>query len=122
LGNILFAMDFTPCSLRAYPYAADIALHYGGKVLVVHIVPSDEVDSMPSAEQIRLDKLLEAAAEAGLEGSLERIRKVPHEVLIDHGDICAKLLGTADKCKIDLVVIGTHGWRGFKKLLIGLDR
>jgi nucleotide-binding universal stress UspA family protein len=119
LGNILFAMDFTPCSLRAYPYAADIALHYGGKVLVVHIVPSDEVDSMPSAEQIRLDKLLEAAAEAGLEGSLERIRKVPHEVLIDHGDICAKLLGTADKCKIDLVVIGTHGWRGFKKLLKG---
>lgn len=119
LSNILFAMDFTPHSLRAYPYAADIALHYGGNVLVAHIVPSDEGDAMPSAEQIRLDKLLEAAAEAGLNDSLERLRKVPHEVLIDHGDICAKLLATADKCKIDLVVIGTHGWHGFKKLLKG---
>jgi nucleotide-binding universal stress UspA family protein len=119
LSNILFAMDFTPGSLRAYPYAADIAMHYGGKVLVAHIVPSDENDAMPSPEQIRLDKLLETAAETGLNDSLERLREVPHEVLIDHGDICEKVLATADKCKIDLVVIGTHGWRGFKKLLKG---
>ena len=51
LSNILFAMDFTPSSLRAYPYAADIALHYAGKVLVAQIVPSDKGDAMPSAEQ-----------------------------------------------------------------------
>jgi nucleotide-binding universal stress UspA family protein len=119
LSNILFAMDFTPGSLRAYPYAADIAMHYGGKVLVAHIVPPDEGDAVPSAEQIRSDKLLAAAAEAGLNDSLGRLREVPHEVLIDHGDICEKVLATADKCKIDLVVIGTHGWRGFKKLLKG---
>ena len=119
LSNILFAMDFTPYSLRAYPFAADIALRYGGKILVAHIVPSSDGDGMPSAERMRLDKLLEAAVEGSLKDSLGVLRKVPHEVLIDHGDICAKLLATADKCKIDLVVIGTHGWRGFKKVLKG---
>ena len=47
------------------------------------------------------------------------LRETPHEVLIDHGDICAGLMETVDKHKIDLVVIGTHGWRGIKKLLKG---
>jgi nucleotide-binding universal stress UspA family protein len=119
LSNILFAMDFSPSSLRAYPYAADIALHYGGKVFVAHVVPSGACDEVTSAEQVKLDRLLEAAAEAGLNDPRGALRQIPHEVLIDHGDICARLMTTADKFKIDLVVIGTHGWRGIRKLLKG---
>jgi nucleotide-binding universal stress UspA family protein len=119
LSNVLFALDFSPGSLRAYPYAAEIALHYGGKVFVTHIVPSEDCDEMQSAEQHRLDKLLEIAAEAGLNDSLGALREIPHEVLIDHGDICARLKATAEQHKIDLVVLGTHGWRGVKKLLKG---
>ena len=119
LGNILFAMDFSPGSLRAYPYAADIALHYGGKVFVTHVVPSEDGDEVPSTEQIKLDRLLGAAAEAGLNDPIGMLRQTPHEVLIDHGDVCAELMKTVDKCKIDLVVIGTHGWRGIRKLMRG---
>ena len=74
---------------------------------------------MPSAEQVKLDRLLEAAAEAGLSDPIGALRQIPHEVVIDHGDICARLMTTAHKFKIDLVVIGTHGWRGVKKLLKG---
>ena len=119
LSNILFAMDFSPSSLRAYPYAADIALRYGGKVFVAHVIPSEDCDEVPSAEQVKLDRLLEAAAEAGLSDPIGALRQIPHEVVIDHGDICARLMTTAHKFKIDLVVIGTHGWRGVKKLLKG---
>jgi nucleotide-binding universal stress UspA family protein len=115
LRNILFAMDFSPGSLRAFPFAAGIALHYGGKVFVAHIVPAEDYD----AEQDSLDRLFEAAAEAGLNNPLGRLREIPHEVLFDHGSICARLLAAADKRKIDLIVIGTHGWRGIKKLLKG---
>ncbi len=119
LRNILFAMDFSPDSLRAFPFAVGMALHYGGKIFVAHIVPAKDGDAAPLREQASLDKLLEASMEAGLNNPLGSLRSVPHEVLVDHGDICARLLAAADKCRIDLVVIGTHGWHGIKKLLKG---
>ena len=112
-------MDFSPDSLRAFPFAVAIALHYGGKIFVAHIVPAKDGGATPSKEQASLDKLLEAAVEEGLNDPPGRLHDVPHEILVDHGDICARLLVAADKCNIDLVVIGTHGWRGIKKLLKG---
>ena len=36
LKNILFATDFSPGSLRAYPFAAEISHRCGGKVFVAH--------------------------------------------------------------------------------------
>jgi nucleotide-binding universal stress UspA family protein len=112
-------MDFSPDSLRAFPFAAGIALHYGGKVFVTHIVPTQGGDAAPLEEQASLDTLLEASMEAGLNDPLGSLRDVPHEVLVEHGDICARVLAAADKCKIDLVVIGTHGWHGIKRLVKG---
>jgi nucleotide-binding universal stress UspA family protein len=112
-------MDFSPDSLRAFPFTAGIALHYGGKVFVTHIVPTQGGDAAPLEEQASLDTLLEASMEAGLNDPLASLRDVPHEVLVDHGDICARVLAAADKCKIDLVVIGTHGWHGIKRLVKG---
>ncbi|HEX3437864.1 MAG TPA: universal stress protein [Pseudacidobacterium sp.] len=119
LRNILFAMDFSPDSLRAFPFAVAIALHSRGKVFVAHIVPGKGGETATLKERASLDKLLEIATEMGLNDSPGRLRDVPHEVLVDHGGISARLLATADKCKIDLVVIGTHGWRGIRKLLKG---
>ena len=119
LRNILFAMDFSPDSLRAFPFAVGIALHYGGKVFLAHIVPVESRDAASLKEQASLDKLLEVSMEAGLIDPLGSLSDVPHEVLVDHGDLCARLLAMANRCKIDLVVIGTHGRRGIKKLLKG---
>lgn len=119
LRNVLFAMDFSPSSLRAFPFALGIALHYGGKVFVAHIVSAEVSDAARLQEQASLDKLIEASMEAGLNDPLGSLRDVPHEILVDHGDICARLLAAAEECKIDLVVIGTHGWQGISKLLKG---
>ncbi len=101
LKNILFAMDFSPGSLRAYPFAAGIAYRYGGKVLVAHVLPPEESTSLPQAERAYLDKLLQTAAEAGLHDPKGRLPDIPHEVFFDHGDICARLCGhrPADDCQ-----------------------
>lgn len=119
LRNILFAMDFSPGSLRAFPFAAGITLHYGGKLFVAHIMPAEDYDRMAKAEQVSFDKVLKGAAEAALNDPSGPLRDIPHEFLFDHGALSARLLAAADKCKIDLIVLGTHGWRGIKKLLKG---
>ena len=112
-------MDFSVGSLRALPFAIEMARRYGGKLFVAHITPaSDESAPLGSAE-VALDKLFQATVEAGLNDAAGHLAQIPHEVLLEHGGISSRLSATADSCKIDLVVVGTHGWRGIKKLLRG---
>lgn len=116
--NILFALDFSPGSLLALPFAATIAAHYRSKLFILRILSVEEDQSYPLTSQAALEKL-EAGAEAGMFGTLGALKDIPHEFLFDHGSICSTLVAVADKCKVDLIVLGTHGWRGIKKLLKG---
>ena len=117
--NILFAMDFSAGSLRAFPFAMGIARRYEGKLFVAHITPPEDLGTTLGSAELALDRLLQAATEAGLKDAAGGLAQIPHELLFEHGEISSRLLATADSCKIDLIVIGTHGWRGIKKLLKG---
>jgi nucleotide-binding universal stress UspA family protein len=117
--HILFAMDFSAGSLRALPFAIGIARQYDAKLFVAHVTPSEDENMALTSAEAALDKIFQAAAEAGLNDAAGHLAHIPHEVLFQRGDISNRLLATADSCKIDLIVIGTHGWRGIKKLLKG---
>jgi nucleotide-binding universal stress UspA family protein len=117
LKNILFAVDFLPGSLQAFPFAASIARHYDGRLLLEYVDPASETGkhrkSPPAARRTQSE--IEAAL-AGVEDGLDDI---PHEVLFDRGNICSKLLATARERHMDLIVVGTHGLRGMKKFVKG---
>jgi len=118
LKNILCAVDFLPGSLQAFPFAASIARHYDGRLLLEYIDSGDEaakhhVKSPPAPRRTRSE--IEAAL-ARVEDSLDDI---PHEMLFDRGDVCSKLLATARERHMDLIVVGTQGLRGMKKMLKG---
>ena len=117
--NILFAMDFSAGSLRAFPFAMGIARQYEGKLFVAHITPPEGHGTTLGSGELSLDRLLQEATEAGLKDAAGGLAQIPHELLFEHGEISSRLLATADSCKVDLIVIGTHGWRGIKKLLKG---
>ena len=51
LKKILFAMDFSPGSLLAFPFAISIAKHYGSKIFVAHITPAQDYNAAPYASQ-----------------------------------------------------------------------
>jgi nucleotide-binding universal stress UspA family protein len=118
LKNILFAIDFSPSSLLAFPFAVGLARHYGGQIIVAHILSAEDYDSVPAAWQSTL-KAIETEMEEGLISPLGSLRDIPHEAVFDHGDICSKLSAMAAKCDSDLIVIGTHGREGVRKLLKG---
>src|SRR5215469_1132550 len=118
LRNILFATDLSPGSLLALPFAASVAQRYAGKLFLAHILPNEDYASVSSESRATLGRL-ESGAEEGLVGALGTLRNVDHEILTDHGSLRSRLLAVAEKCRVDLIVIGTHGWRGVKKLLRG---
>ena len=62
-----------------------------------------------SARAAALDLLRSAAAQIGVEA----------EAYVETGDAARAIVDTAEKVKAELVVIGTHGRTGLRRLLLG---
>ncbi len=118
LKNVLLAIDSSPGALVAFPFAASIARHYAGSLLLEHVGPAEDAASHRCRSQSELDEM-QSAIEAALNRTGERLDGIPHEMLFDHGDICSRLLATAKERGMNLIVVGTYGLRGMKKLLKG---
>ncbi len=105
LNNILLSTDFSRSADAAVPYAIEIARLYGSKVYMTHVRagPSD----WNEANEKEVEKLH------------DRFRDIPHEILVEEGDVLPTLLNLLAEKKIDLVVTGTHGRTGLGRVLVG---
>jgi nucleotide-binding universal stress UspA family protein len=117
LKKVLCAIDFSPGSLLAFSFAASIATHYGGLLLLEHITPAEDA-GQSLASHAAISKM-QLVMEEALTGAQQSMGKISHEMIFDNGDVCSRLLATARERGIDLIVVGTHGKRGMKKLLKG---
>jgi nucleotide-binding universal stress UspA family protein len=121
LKNILVATDFSPCSQIALHSAAVLARQAKGNVFLAHVLPFAPLSPIPMDSgpvfpvtaggdpRFRMKQLVSSPEMAGIE----------HEILLGQGDLWPSLLGMIEKNDIDLVVIGTHGREGLKKLVLG---
>ena len=117
LNSILFAIDFTPGCLHAFPFAISIARHYAGRLLLEHVDPARGDRAVPDQE-VTLHQL-QSEMEAALSHVSISLEGVAHEILFDHGNISSRLLDTAKERRADLIVVGTNGRRGVRKLWKG---
>ena len=124
MKSILFPTDFSEGSAQALKYAVDMANRYGAKLYVIHIiydiakasgwyVPHVSVDQMYKDIESGAKKELDRFGVEELSGlkNIERsvITGVPHD----------EIVAFANKHKIDLIVIATHGRKGIDRLLFG---
>jgi len=119
LSNILFATDFSPYSDTALPYALALARKYGAKVYGSHVVSSEDYlftapDLWP--KQMEEEKKLQKEVAGHVD---EQLRGFAHEVLFGVGDVVSVLQKQIKENDIDLLVMGTHGRTGTRKLLMG---
>jgi nucleotide-binding universal stress UspA family protein len=119
--KILVATDFSPASEAALPHAFSLAGHYGSKLYLAHVISLEHEDFPPAEE--RATKLEQARefAEQQMERLLTATRQepIPCQPLIGEGGIWNVLSDMIHENSIDLVIVGTHGRRGLKKLLLG---
>jgi nucleotide-binding universal stress UspA family protein len=122
----LVAMDFSPAANRALLHAADLTTP-GAAIEIVHAwqlpagswgatllgqarFPWSTVrDAVVTSAQAQADKLVAAHATLGHPLHVELIQGPPASV-VTHA---------AEKGGHDLIAIGTHGHRGFRRLLLG---
>jgi nucleotide-binding universal stress UspA family protein len=103
------------------PHAVAIARHFGSKLYLAHVIPPDAYGSIPVGERDAVLENIQSHVEEQMAGlrSTSLLRELPHEVLIDHGDVWPMLSAMVERHAINLIVIGTHGRRGVEKLLLG---
>lgn len=117
--SIMLATDFSEVSRRALSYAAAIAVSYGGKLQLVHVVPPEPtwpIPIEPEPPELQGDW---PNAEHALKAFADMVETVPREMLLERGPIPEVLADLVQRNKIDLLVLGTHGRGGLKKLILG---
>ena len=125
MKRILVPTDFSPTAEKAFRIALDIALKSKGEIFLYHAyTPVDRTTS------INLDKKGVASnshKEAGLMKRLERLKKkvmsdglhVPVSIVLGNNPVIKNMLNVVSDKNIDLIVMGTQGASGLKKVIIG---
>lgn len=119
LKNILFATDFSSSANRALPFALAFTHQYGARLYGAHVLSASgylfmEPETWPAF--IQEEEHLQQEAATHLE---EQLRGVPHQVLCGVGNVSDVLCSLIAEHDIDLIVVGTHGRTGARKLLMG---
>jgi nucleotide-binding universal stress UspA family protein len=121
LRNILFTTDFSEDSMRAVPYIAGLAAKLGSTVCLCHIVtPNPLVASAPEVAPSLYEGLKEqAAAQLTALAHSAELGSFGPKTVVGSGPIDDELCNIIQENRIDLVVAGTHGRSGIRKLLLG---
>ncbi len=121
LRQILIATDFSNASGRALDYAVAIARRYGSTLSVVKAVPPEPRDQIPLESLPReLNRpWLEAKQQMKSLGEDTRIKDVKHHLLLVPGEVWDVLASVIQREGVDLLVLGTHGRGGLRKLALG---
>jgi nucleotide-binding universal stress UspA family protein len=115
LKNILFPTDFSERSAAALPYAAAVARHYEAKVYLAHVVEP----AMATAGGPPLPNGKAAEREMAILDRCDLLNGIPYEALVEEGEIWDVLSEMIRQREIDLIILGTQGRGGFKKLILG---
>lgn len=117
IKTILHPTDFSAESESAFRLACDLASDYGASLVIMHVVsapalPGDGV-IMPNVTECQGElrrKLRD------LEVPDKGVEVVRH---LEEGNPATEILQMGLLCKADLIVMGTHGRSGLKRLMMG---
>ncbi len=124
--RILAPTDFSPFGEVGLRAAAELASQVGARILLLHVVPEDELEALATAHQPRHPvDLIYQDLEAALLDQFRRV--VPAEVrrglavepVVSVGAPSAEILRAARLKGAEMIVMGTHGRTGLARMVMG---
>jgi nucleotide-binding universal stress UspA family protein len=121
LSNILLTTDFSQASKLALPYAIALARQYGAKIVLGHAMSPEPhltvpLDPLPGdVDTVRQEAQQNLADFA----RPELLGDTPYEEVLERGDFWNVISSMIRKHDIDLIVAGTRGRQGVRKLVMG---
>ncbi|HXZ79187.1 MAG TPA: universal stress protein [Terriglobales bacterium] len=119
--NILMATDLSECSERALSCALGVASRYQSRLHLFHCIdpiPYDMVD--PGAVQTTRDDA-KSELERLISGfrKQDRLKNVEVHIKVEAGDLAGIFPDIVKDLHPDLIVVGTHGRTGWRKMVLG---
>ena len=119
--SVLVPFDGSDFSRRALARACELSKLDHASVTVLYVIPRyEEMLDFFKTESIRkslyqeADKIMKAAIELAAGQKVDQIT-----TRIEEGSSADRITETADKIKNDLIVMGSHGYRGVNKAIMG---
>lgn len=123
--NILVPVDGSETSYAAVAQAAELAKAFGGKITVVQVLALDPYIAAEYISATQTNDLIERARTSVLKTLEEAAAKfsdlgIPVEAKLLEGQVVHRvIIKEAETSKADLIVIGSHGRTGLKRLFLG---
>jgi nucleotide-binding universal stress UspA family protein len=118
IHTILHPTDFSRTSAQAFAVAASLARDHGARLVVLHVAEEpaliDGTGLVPFDPVMYRSELWEK-----LEQLAVRAHGVEVETRLAAENPVAAVLNAATEVHADLVVMGTHGWTGLRRILLG---
>ena len=126
-GKILVAFDGSPDSLKAVRRAGVLAGEFNAELVLVHVysipalayggpgpMPLVDFKSLEDSARSKAREMLDQAEKVCGEGGVK-----PRTELLEAASVVQAIVELAENERADLIVMGTRGMTGFKKLLLG---
>lgn len=123
--NILVPVDGSETSFAAVKQAAELAKAFGSKITVVQVLALDPYIAAEYITAAQTNDLIERARtsiQATLEEAKAKFSAEGLQVearLLEGQVIHQEIINAAKETNADLIVIGSHGRTGLKKLFLG---
>jgi nucleotide-binding universal stress UspA family protein len=123
--KVLMAIDGSDCSRQAVEFVRDRPWTAEDEILVLHVVEPIPVDMglayIPAAYNQN-----DSESMARAEDLVNKVISILKEKLtqkiegkVAFGNVTTELIDLAEKWSCDLIVVGSHGRKGFNRLLLG---
>ena len=129
-AKILFCTDFSENSIPARHRAVEYAEAFSAELCILHVVNASPLGYPIFEERIPVDMAqLQQDIQERVQEELDLVAQECREAhFSDDFDVSAcyrvadpaeGIVQFADEENVDLIVMGTHGWTGFKSLILG---
>jgi len=126
-GRILVAFDGSSDSVKAIQMAAGLSGEFESEVTILHVYRSPAIalsaaSGMPSPDYRDMEDAAKEAGQKVLSRGLQLAKDAGVNArgeLIEASSVVEAIVEFAARQRIDLVITGTRGMTGFKKLLLG---
>lgn len=111
--RVLAPVDFSGHARRALTYAKHLAKLYGVPLYVLHVIEESEAGEAPSEEAVlaELQRFYDSAEGPDVE-MLSGVRR---------GTPSREILKEADRDRMDIIVLSSHGQKGLNELRLGKE-
>jgi nucleotide-binding universal stress UspA family protein len=120
IKNVLVPVDFSENSRKILEAAGYFSATFQAQLHVVFVVQSFDDYSgffVPHMPVAKFEEEMVQAAEQKMEQFLAGHKNVKAKVLV--GDVAEEIIRHAEESRMDLIIMGTHGYKGLEKVMFG---